>query len=334
MKGKKIVLRTGHFHAYHRASALAAINKGWFRDEGLTDIDLWATGEDDITLDGLKSGSIDFGLDVNPGYMLEEISKGEDFYIIAGMLNYLYVTLIGAPDVKRIRDLKGKKIAGGVQRPFRDPYLRVMLRKEGLDPDKDVIEASMPPGGQVGRTLQAQQRYVDQGVYQAFTVSPHHNRWGLDTLVHQAGYNLLAERVTTHPDGWPYRTVVTTGKMLTQHPQIVKGILKGVVRGYRWARDTKNAGQIREMYLTQDWGKPGYGWDEFDETLFDGMVRLCWRLPADGNISLSGLDEIIGEYKTSGWLPKGFAKKQVLRLEPLQEAIRELNAKFGPEGYV
>ena len=31
----KIILATGHAHAFHRASALAAISNGYFRDEGL-----------------------------------------------------------------------------------------------------------------------------------------------------------------------------------------------------------------------------------------------------------------------------------------------------------
>ncbi len=334
MKGKKIVLRTGHFHAYHRACTLAARNKGWFRDEGLTEIDIGAMGEDDITVDGLKSGSIDFGLDVCPAYMLEENSRGEELYIIAGMLNYLPHTLIGAPGVKSIGDLKGKKIAGG----GRDPYIRVLLRNEGLDPDKDVTWASLPFGSHYAN-LETARVGFEQGLFQACHLSAHYPRPQLFEWVRQAGYNHLAERSETHPGGWAYRTTVTTGKMLTQHPQIVKGVLKGVLRGYRWARDKKNAGQIREMYLTGEktgeWDLPNYGWGKWDESveIFEGMIRLCWRLTADGFISLSGLDAMIGEYIASGRLPIGFAKEQVLRLEPLQEAVRELNAKFGPEGY-
>lgn len=63
------------------------------------------------------------------------------------------------------------------------------------------------------------------------------------------------------------------------------------------------------------------------------MVSSARILPPDGNISLTGLDDVIGELKAEGKLPKNFTKEQVLRLAPLQEAVRELNAKFGPEGY-
>ena len=87
------------------------------------------------------------------------------------------------------------------------------------------------------------------------------------------------------------------------------------------------------MYLTYDWGKDGFGWGKFDETLIDGMVHSARILPPDGGISLSGLDAMIEEFKAWGKIPQGFNKQQVLRLELLQETVEELNAKFGPEGY-
>jgi hypothetical protein len=123
------------------------------------------------------------------------------------------------------------------------------------------------------------------------------------------------------------------GKILTKYSKTVKGVLKGIIRGYRFARDPKNAREIREMYLTYDWGRDGFGWGKFDEKRIDEMVRSARILPPDGRISLSGLDALIGEAKSSGKLPKDFTKQQVLRLETLQEAVSELKAKFGPEGY-
>ncbi len=106
----KIILETGHPHAYHRVSTLAAIENGYFREEGLTEIELRATGDDDLTVKRLLSEDIDFGLDPRPHSILEENAKGRKLYIIAGMLNYLDITLISHPDVKSIADLKGKKI--------------------------------------------------------------------------------------------------------------------------------------------------------------------------------------------------------------------------------
>jgi hypothetical protein len=198
-----------------------------------------------------------------------------------------------------------------------------------MNPDKDVIWVTEAGYG----SLDIQRPRLDRGDYQATPLSAHYKRPELFDLVHQSGYNILAERSETYPDGLPDRVVATTGKILTKYSKTVKSVLKGIIRGYRFARDPKNAREIREMYLTYDWGRDGFGWGKFDEKRIDEMVRSARILPPDGRISLSGLDALIEESKASGKLPKDFTKQQVLRLETLPEAVSELNAKFGPEGY-
>ncbi len=327
---EKIILATGFAHAFHRVSTLAAINNGYFRDEGLPELELQATGEDSLTVKSLKSEDVDFGLDVKPGLILEENSKGEKLYIIAGMLNNLDLTLIGTHNIKSIADLRGKKIGMGEKGSGRDvPWIRILLRKEGIDPDKDVTWIMYPDYS----SLNIQGPRLDRGDYQAVVLSAHYKRPELFQLISQAGYNFLAERSETHPDGFPDRVVATSGKILTKYPQIVKSVLKGIIRGYRFARDEKNAMKIRETYLTYDWGKDGFGWGVFDNTLVEGMVRSSRFLPPDGSVSQSGLDALLEEYKAWGKLPRGYTKEKVLRLKFLQEAVSELNAKFGPEEY-
>ncbi|MFB3887434.1 MAG: ABC transporter substrate-binding protein [Thermodesulfobacteriota bacterium] len=326
----KIMLATGHAHAFHRASALAAMKKGYFRDEGLPSVELKATGEDRLTVESLESGAIDFGLDVRSALVLEANSKGKEVYIIGGMLNHLDLTLIGTPDVKSVADLKGRKIGVIEKGGGREvPWIRMLLRKEGIDPDKGVTWVT---GAGYG-SLEIQKPRLDRGDYQSTPLSAHYKRPELFDIVRKAGYNILAERSETFPDGLPDRVVATTGKVLKNYSKTVKAVLKGIIRGYRFARDPRNAKEIREMYLTYDWGKKGFGWGEFDEERVDEMVRSARILPPDGRVSVSGLEALIGEAKTSGKLPKNFTKEQVLRLEILQEAVKDLNAKFGPEGY-
>lgn len=327
---EKLILATGHAHAFHRGSSLAATENGYFRDEGLPEIEIGATGDDELTVESLKSEAIDFGLDPRPHSLIEENVKGEPLYIIAGMLNHLDLTLIATADIKSIADLKGTKIGLIEKGNGRDAtWIRILLRKEGLDPDKDVSYVLDAGYG----SLEIQGPRLDKGDYQVVFLSGHYKRPEIFEQIRQAGYNFLAERSETHPDGLPDRVVATTGKMLDQHPEIVKGVVKGIVRGYRFARDPKNAERLKEMYLTQDWGRDGFGWGKFDDKLIDGMVGSARILPADGGISLSGLDDVIDEWKAAGKLPDNYSREQVLRLEHLQEAVRELDAKYGPEGY-
>jgi len=326
----KIVMATGHAHAYHRVSAMAAINNGYFRAEGLPEIELKATGEDHLTIESLKSGEIDFGLDVKPGLVIEEYMKGAKIYIIAGMLNYNDLTLIATPDINTIADLKGKKIGVIEQGGGREVmWLRMLLRKEGLDPDKDVTWITEAGHG----SLNIQTPRLQRGDYHAVALSGMCKRPEVFEEARQAGFNVVAERSETHPEGFPDRLLATMGETLEKYPQMVKGVIKGIVRGYRFARQDKNADKIREMYLTCDWGKEGFGWGEFDKTLLEGMVRVAKVLPHDGRISQSGFDSIIAELKAWGKVPPTFTKDQVLRLDLLQQVLSELNAQYGPEGY-
>jgi ABC-type nitrate/sulfonate/bicarbonate transport system substrate-binding protein len=326
----KIRMATGHAHAFHRASTLCAIQNGYFREEGMPDVELGATGECHLTVQALKTGNLDFGLDVLSGLVLEANSKGDPLFIVGGMLNELDYTLIGVADIKSIADLKGRKIGVIETGGGRDvPWIRMLLRKAGLDADKDVTWVKDAGYG----SLDIVGPRLNRHDYDCTSLSGHYKRPELFDVIRKAGYNILAERSQTHPDGLPDRVIATTGDMLAREPGTVKGVLKAVIRGYRFGRDPKNAPAVRQIYLTNDWGKEGLGWGAFDEKLLDGMVRSARVLPPDGHVSITGLDAMIGEFKAWGRLSEGFRKEQVLRLEILGQAVAELNARFGPEGY-
>jgi len=326
----RIILATGHAHAFHRASAISALKRGYFTQEGLGNVDIIATGDDDLLISRLMEGTIHVGLDRRPHSLLEENAKGTSLYIIAGILNNLDYTLISTAEIKKIADLKGKKIGLVEKGHGRDAtWIRLLLRREGLDPDRDVTYITNAGYG----SLKIQGPRLRRGDYQAVFLSGHYKRPELFAKVREAGFNILAERSETHPDGLPDRVVATTGKFLEQFPAVTIKILKGIIRGYRFARDPKNSAILRELYQTQNWGKEGFGWGEFDEDLLNGMVSSARILPVDGRISISGLEEIIDEWKISGKLPENFRKEQVLRLEFLKKAVEELNNRYGPEGY-
>jgi ABC-type nitrate/sulfonate/bicarbonate transport system substrate-binding protein len=327
---KKIILATGHKHAFHRVSGLSAIENGYFREEGLPEIELIASGEDSLTVEGLKSGAIDFGLDVKPGLVLEAKTKGEQLYIIGGMLNQFPSTFIGTPDLKSVADLRGRKIGikeeGGSREVI---WIRMLLRKEGMDPDKDVTWVTHAGYG----SLEIQKPRLGKGDYQAVGLSAHYKRPELFDLVRKAGFNILAERSETHPDGLPDRAVATTGSIISQYPQETVKVLKGIIRGYRFSRDKKNVERIRKMYLTYDWGKDGFGWGKFDQTLLDGMIASSQYLPPDGNFNEKGMEDLIKEYKAWDKLPRSFSIEQVTRLDFVKQAAQEVDKKFGSEGY-
>ena len=325
-----IKMATGHAHAFHRASTLSAIDKGYFRDEGLPDVELGATGECEHTVEALLSGEIDFGMDVRSGLILEENSKGKDLYIIGGMLNDLDLTLIGVSDLKSVADLRGRKIGVIESGGGRDvPWMRMLLRKEGIDPDGEVTWVTDAGYG----SLEIIGPRMIRGDYDCSFLTAHYKRPEIFDVVRKAGFSILADRAETFPGGLPDRIIATTGDILANKPDVVKSVLKAVIRGYRFARDPKNAPDVRRLYLSNDWGKEGFGWGTFDDGRLDEMVRSARVLPPDGRVSLSGLGAMVAEFKAWGKLPETFSKEQVLKPEILGQAVSELDARFGPQGY-
>lgn len=306
------------------------MQNGYFQEEGLSDVELGATGDCSLTIQALVSGDLDFGLDVASGLVLEANNDGKDLFIIGGMLNELDLTLISARDIKSMADLKGRKIGVIEQGHGRDvPWMRMLLRQAGLDPDRDVtwvLDAGYGSLDIIGPR-------IERGDYDCSFLTAHYKRPEIFDVVRRAGFNILAERSETFPGGLPDRVVTTTGDVLREKPDVVKSVLKAVIRGYRFAKDPRNAPAVRQLYLDEDWGKEGFGWGTFDDKRLNEMVRSARVLPSDGRVSQSGLDAMVEEYKSWGKVRPEFSKDQVLRLDILQQAVSELNARFGPEGY-
>ncbi len=326
---RKIVLAAGHTHALHRVGALTARDKGYFKEEGLDDVEVTATGEDDLTIDALKEGKIDFAVDADASLTLRENSKGVRLYIIGSMINVHPNAIIGAKEIKTVADLKGKRIAGYKG----DPFMSKLLRDNGLDPDQDVTY--VPRLGAKGsynfRSLEHEGAGLDRGDYQACTLSGWYSTAQGREQIAAAGYTHLAERTELFPGGFPHRVLATMGDMLEQHPQLVKGFLKGMIRAYRFGMEERNEAEVTKLVMSYSWARD-LGWDGWDHELdgsFGRTARSFWNRDA----AVKGLDVLIVAEKAKGMLPKEFTMKQVTRLKFQQEAAMEINAKFGLGGY-
>jgi ABC-type nitrate/sulfonate/bicarbonate transport system substrate-binding protein len=321
-----LIVSSGHFHAFHRVAPVVALQRGYFKQEGLKEIDIMTTGDDESTMVGLRRASIHIHLDVKPSMVFHERNKGEKVYIIGAMLGTHPVSFIGAKGIKSIKELKGKKIGlyesgGGASRHM----ITALLRKHGLDPDKDVsymLRAGSP-------SLKVQASRLDRGDYQANTVF---SVYAPEAL--KQGYTVFAHAQDVYPDGYPTRVIATIDYLVTQHPDALKAFLRGLVRGYRFVREKKNVAKVWKVIKEWRWEKAkNFGWDEgFDpDWLKKGF--LYPNLAVDARVPVKGLERMMEELKSSGELPKSFSLEQVIRLDFLEEAIKEVDSKFGQGKY-
>ena len=321
-----LIVSAGHFHVFHRVAPVVALQRGYFHQEGLDAVDIIATGDDESTMVGLKRNSINIQLDVKPSIVFRESAQGEQIYIIGAMLSQHPVAFITTGEIRTISDLKGKKIGlyesgGGASRHM----IAALLRKHGLDPEKDVgyvLRAGSPSLNNQGPRLR-------RGDYQATTIFSVYAAEAADQ-----GFKVFAHSQDVYPDGYPTRIMTTNGYMVSHHPDALTAFLIGLVRGYRFVRDTRNLAESWKVINAWRWEKGGgLGWDEGFEPDWLSAGSLYVNLAIDAQVPLKGLQNMMDDLKSSGALPTDFSLGKVTALDFLEKAIIAVDAQFGPGGY-
>lgn len=317
-----LIVSAGHFHVFHRVAPIVALEKDYFRQEGLEEIGIIATGDDESTMVGLKKGSINIQLDVKPSLVFRENSKGAIIYIIGAMLSQHPVSFIAAKGIKSIEDLKGKKIGlyesgGGASRHM----ISTLLRKHGLDPEKDVsyvLRTGVP-------SLKYQAPRLERGDYQANTIFTVYASEAVEQ-----GFGIFAHSQDVYPDGYPTRIIAVTDYLVTQFPDALKAFLRGLVRGYRLVKDKKNVAEVWKIVSGWRWEKEkNWGWDEGFDPDWIRKGLLYENLAVDARVPVKGLGTMMKDLMSAGELPANFSLEQVIRLSFLEDAIKEVDAKFG-----
>jgi ABC-type nitrate/sulfonate/bicarbonate transport system substrate-binding protein len=113
-----------------------ARDKGIFNKYGL-DVDLKPLGGGSVATAALLGGDIQMA-DITGSEIVTADAQGADILVLATLTpTYPYVFEV-SKDIANKEDLKGKTIVIRAVGDATDIATRIMLKKEGLDPDKDV----------------------------------------------------------------------------------------------------------------------------------------------------------------------------------------------------
>jgi NitT/TauT family transport system substrate-binding protein len=182
------------------------------------------------------SGEVKFSISSGPATIASRV-QGADTIILAAMVNTLPYSIVAAKNITRWDQLKGKKIAVSRFGSGTDTAVRMVLKKYGLDPVKDVVIL------QVG-TQPARIQALAAGVIDATIVSP-----PLDFQAKKQGYQILVN-IADLKIPYPQLVVESTERYVRQNPQTVKSFLKGFIEGVHYAANQKNeTKKIMTKYL-------------------------------------------------------------------------------------
>jgi ABC-type nitrate/sulfonate/bicarbonate transport system substrate-binding protein len=162
-----------------------------------------------------RSGAVKFAINSGPTTIAAR-TQGADSVIIAAAVNALPYSLVVAKGITKWSDLKGKKI--GISRfgSGTDTAIRMVCKKFGLDPAKDVV---ILQGGTQPSRLQA----LAAGALDATLVSP-----PLDLTAKKQGYPILVN-IAELGIYYPQLVIETTDRFNRENPQAVKSFLKGFI---------------------------------------------------------------------------------------------------------
>lgn len=182
---------------------------------------------------------------------------GIDFVMLTVQSNKLDYTVFAEPEVKTPQELKGKIVTGTRPGASADSALRLYLRKNGLEPDKDVIFIS------VAESQQGRLNALHRGSVVATVLAP-----PFSGIAKQLGFRELADLRKSDIE-YAGSSIAGIGPYIRAHPQLVESFLKGYVESLHFFRTQKEktlAG-IMKFLRMNDRARAEEGYDYYVELM-------------------------------------------------------------------
>lgn len=281
-----------------------AQKEGYFREEGLNVELLSIRGE--IAIRTVLAGDVDFF--TNAGSALAAGVRGIPVRLVSVFQDKPSWDLIAQPEVKSIAQLRGKNIAIMSPEGSLAVVAREMLRKNGLDPTRDVNLVTM--GGDEVRFPALQTKAIQATLFNT-AMSIKAQKEGFSKLGNASEYaNLIEGGLATSQD------------KIKQQPEkihrFVRGALKGLIfyvskreAAVKYMMDTlrmKDQELVSSIYdiLTPLALRAGFSDDKVLQTMIDEMKRTT-KVQRDIKVpdifDLSFVKKANDEIKASGWKP-------------------------------
>jgi ABC-type nitrate/sulfonate/bicarbonate transport system substrate-binding protein len=194
--------------------------KGFFRDENLENETIVIPGTTAIA--ALVSGEVDYSGAGGSG--MRAALRGAPIKAIMFQTEKVTWYLLTAPEIRKISDLKGKRIAVGTIGDTQDTLLTMLVERNGLSA-RDVTRVAMPSRNTVTTFLS-----LKSGAVQAAVVN------GDEALLgEKEGLNTLAFIGDLFP--YPFQGFLTTDKKIAEKPGEVKRWLRAMMRALMLIRE-------------------------------------------------------------------------------------------------
>ena len=280
-------------------SAGVAQHKGFFKDEGL-DADIVVMGAAP-SIAALTNGDIDFTL--LTGTVIRAAIRGLPVRLVGGLMTSSPHVLLARPEIKSVKELSGRKIGLGSFGDATQVLARVILARNGVDPDKEV--QFVPLGSDSGRFAGLQQKLAD-----AIVTSP---PWDFEGT--KAGYNVVARAYEYL--NYPLSGIGVNVKSIQQNREQVKRTTRALIKASRFIRDNRE--EAVKTLIAWSKTRPEHAYAAYDST-----VKV---ISHDGGIPEDGLKLLIEQAQRDAKITREIALNEVADFAILREIQKELGLR-------
>ena len=280
-------------------TAAMAHQRGFFKDENL-EVEIIRMNPN-VAITALATADVDYCQLF--GAVVGGAIAGLPVRIVAGFLDNWPMTLIAQPELKTLKDLKGKTLGISSFGATPDVAARMMIKQAGIDPEKEIKVLAL--GSDAARLTALKQKLVDVVV-----ISP-----PADTQMEKQGFRILARAYELF--SFPYLGLGTHTRKIKEKPDEIRRVIKATIRANRFIRDNRDEA-VRTLI---DWGKVE---KEFAYASYDALRNL---FNADGAVPEDGLKLVIDQARRSAKVTREVASSEVADLTFLRDAQAELGIK-------
>jgi NitT/TauT family transport system substrate-binding protein len=280
-----------------------ALARGFFKAQGLEIQPIFVRGGP-AALAALSSGEVEFAEIGGAQAIMRSRARGLDVVIIGAISNATNYQIIGSKSTRSLEDMKGKIVGVTGAGAFSDFAMRVFLKRNGIDPDKDVMLRAIG-----GSNLRA--GALEKGLVAAAPFAPD------DTVrLTRLGYPLIANLSDTLVI--PQTILTSRIDFLEKSPETSKRFLKALILGIQLAKYNK-ADAIRAGFDAKLQGEV--------ELVNQAYDLYAPALSGDLSVNVAGIQFMLDEDKRNGLIDGKFVLDRVIDDKLLKLAQRELRAE-------
>jgi ABC-type nitrate/sulfonate/bicarbonate transport system substrate-binding protein len=274
-----------------------AQRRGFLKEEGIEAEIIRVTGG--ASAAALSSGDLDYGTGMTLGGPI----TGLPVKVVACFVPAPVFALVARPEIKSVRELKGKTVGISTFGGLSIFGARVIIKHFGLDPEKEIKFVAV--GAVEGRFIR-----LTQGLIDAAVLAP-----PLDSEAKKMGFNVLAraDEILVFPE----TGLVAGVKKIQDKSDEIKRVIKAGIKANRYIRGNRNG----TIQVIMDWLKVN---KEVAAATYDGVFKVYNE---DPTLCEKGLRVMIDERKTTMKITRDVAVSEVADLSIIKEAQRELGSK-------